>query len=183
MVESLWSRGAARARAACGALVVVVLGFNLQHSFHGAELARVRKDEALAQDAILIAQRLAEEFPGATVAANNVGVLSYVSARPVLDMLGLTDRHLAKVPDKPLGFPAHESHDGAYVLDRAPDLIFYGVPLAYPGRVSRDQVLAVGYASARDLRADPRFARDYRFDQLDLLDGRFAPVFRRRPSP
>ena len=183
VVDSLWSRASPHARGACGALVAVVLGFNLQHSFHGAEIARVRKDEGLAQDAILIAQRLAEEFPGATVAANNVGVLSYVSALPVLDMLGLTDRHIAKVPDKPLGFPAHESHDGAYVLDRAPDLIFYGVPLAYPGKVSRDQVLAVGYASDRDLLADPRFERDYRFDHLDLLDGRFAPVFRRRSAP
>jgi len=180
LVHSLLSREGAGARAGCGVLVAAVLGFNLQHSFYGAELARVRSDEALAQDAVLIARRLAEDFPDATVAANNVGVLSYVSGLPVLDMLGLTDRHIAKVPGKPLGFPAHESHDGAYVLDRAPDVIFYGIPSAYRGKVSRGQVLAVGYTSDHDLLADPRFERQYRFDHLDLKDGRFAPLFRRR---
>lgn len=167
-------------RVACAALVVTLLGFNVQHSVRGDEIERVRSDEALGRDAILIARRLAEVYPGATVAANNIGVLGYVSRLPVLDMLGLTDRHIAKAPGKPLGFPSHESHDGAYVLDQAPDLIFYGIPLAYPGKVARGRVLAVAYGSDRDLLEDVRFQREYRFEHLDLQDGRFAPLFRRR---
>jgi len=176
----LSAQGDRRARVWGAAFAGVVLVFNLQHSLIGGELERVRRDESLGQDAVLIAERLAEAYPDARVAANNVGVLSYVSGLPVLDMLGLTDRHIAKAPGKPLGFPAHESHDGQYVLDQEPDIIFYGIPLAYPGKPSRREVLSVAYPSDLDLREDPRFERDYRLHYLDLGDGRFSPLFRRR---
>ena len=114
----------------------------------------------------------------ATVAANNVGVLTYVSRLEVIDMLGLTDRHIARAAGKAVEFPAHESHDGSYVLDRRPDIIFYGQPRAFPMPRPRGEVLAVGYPSDRDLSRDARFLRDYVFDHMRLPDGRFVPLFR-----
>jgi hypothetical protein len=160
-------------------LVAMVAFANLQHSVTGDELARVRYDEVLTQDVVQIAGELAEQYPGARVAANNVGVLTYVSRLEVIDMLGLTDRHIARAPGKAVDFPAHESHDGAYVLDRRPDIIFYGQPRAFATPRRRSEVLAVGYPSDLDLRRDVRFLRDYAFEHMQLRDGRFVPLFRR----
>ena len=164
------------------ALVGLIAFANLQHSFSGEEIARVRRDEMLARDVAQIAAELAEQHPGARVAANNVGMLTYLSRLEVIDMLGLTDRHIARAPGKQVQFPAHESHDGAYVLDRAPDIIFYGQPRAFPSPLDRDQVLEFGYPSDFDLRADPRFLREYALEHMRLDDGRFVPLFLRQAA-
>ena len=81
------------------------------------------------------------------VAANNVGAVAYGSNQPFVDMLGLNDRHIARAPGKELGIPAHESHDGSYVLDREPDLIFYGMPRLYVEPVSPQRAIEAGYPS------------------------------------
>jgi hypothetical protein len=152
---------------------------NLQHSFFGEEIERVRQDEVLTRDVIAIARDLARRHPGALVAANNVGALAYVSRLAVIDMLGLTDRHIARARGKALGFPAHESHDAGYVLDRHPDIIFYGQPRAFSKPLRREDVLEVSYPSDLDLRSRPRFLHEYAFEHLRLRDGRFVPLFRR----
>lgn len=161
-------------------LAVVIAAANLQHSFRGEEIARVRRDEIATRDAEALARALAADSPGATVAANNVGILAYASELEVIDMLGLTDRHIARAPGKEVGFPAHESHDGAYVLDRRPDVILYGQPRVFERPQERESWLVSAYPSDADLREDPRFLRDYAFEHLVLPDGRVAPLFRRR---
>jgi len=162
------------------ALVLGLVAGSLQHSFRGREAARTTRDEAFVRGAALIGETIAKENPGATIAANNIGALGYASGLYVLDMLGLTDRHIAKAPGKKVGIPAHESHDGGYVLDRKPDFVFYGMPKRYPGALSLAQVTRGGYPSDIDLKKDPRFAREYAFDHIRLPDGQLAPVFRRR---
>jgi hypothetical protein len=97
-------------------------------------------------------------------------------------MLGLNDRHIARAPGKQVGIPAHESHDGAYVLDRRPDLVFYGMPRVYAEPVAPQRVLDAGYPSDLDLMRDPRFQRDYVFAHVRLPDGRYAPVFEHRKT-
>jgi hypothetical protein len=160
-------------------LVVGLLAGSLQHSFRGNEIGRIGRDEAFVRGATLIGETLAQEHPGATIAANNVGALTYASRMQTLDMLGLTDRHIAKAPGKSLGIPAHESHDGTYVLDQGPDFIFYGMPKPYSKPLSVAQATNSGYPSDLDLRRDPRLIREYVFVNLVLSDGTFAPVFRR----
>jgi len=162
------------------ALVLGLLAASLQHSFRGKEKDRIARDEAFVRGAALIGETIAKENPGATLAANNVGALAYASRLQVLDMLGLTDRHIAKAPGKKVGIPAHESHDGSYVLDQRPDFIFYGMPKRYPGALSLAQLTRGGYPSDIDLKRDRRFAREYAFDYIRLPDGQLAPVFRRR---
>ena len=91
--------------------------------------------------------------PGTVVATNAAGALPYFSQLPVIDMLGLTDRALARSPSNASGWIGHERGDGAAVLDREPPLIILGgaegspTPWPFPGD--------------RSLVADPRFARDY----------------------
>jgi hypothetical protein len=117
------------------------------------------------------------------VAANNVGILGYDSRLPVVDMLGLNDARIARAPGKRVGIPGHESHDGGYVLDRNPHLIFVGLPWVVSERNPEEDVYRGWYPSDRDLFDDSRFLRDYKFRYLDLADGLFAPVFSRVAEP
>lgn len=170
-----------RSRQVISAVVTLgLLAASLQHSFRGNEKDRIARDEAFVRGAALIGETIGKANPGASIAANNVGALGYASRLHVLDMLGLTDRHIAKAPGKSIGIPAHESHDGQYVLDQKPDFIFYGMPKGYPQPISLAQAVVGGYPSDLDLKKAPRFAREYAFDYLRLPDGQFAPVFRRR---
>jgi hypothetical protein len=170
-----------RSRQVISAVVTLgLLAASLQHSFRGNEKDRIVRDEAFVRGAALIGETMANDHPGATIAANNVGALAYASRLHTLDMLGLTDRYIAKAPGKKVGIPAHESHDGEYVLDQKPDFIFYGTPVRLPQPIRVADFTRAGYPSDMDLKDDPRFAREYAFEYLRLPDGQFAPVFRRR---
>jgi len=56
--------------------------------------------------------------PDASVAASDVGALAYYSERRVLDMYGLTDPHIARLPGV-----HHRNVDPDYVLERRPDYV------------------------------------------------------------
>jgi len=63
--------------------------------------------------------------PQTLVAAQGVGAIAYYSQRPVIDLLGLNDVHIAhvEVADMGEGKAGHEKSDPAYVLSRSPDYI------------------------------------------------------------
>jgi hypothetical protein len=67
-----------------------------------------------------VAQYLDEHVPaGSWVALGEAGVIPYYAAHVnVIDVLGLMDRHIARLPGL-----LHEKGDAAYVLDRRPDYI------------------------------------------------------------
>ena len=62
----------------------------------------------------------------AVIAVGAVGRIPYYSGRATIDMLGLTDVHIAHLK-VPLGggIPGHEKYDTAYVLGRRPDYIVF----------------------------------------------------------
>lgn len=62
------------------------------------------------------------------VALNAVGALPYFSRLHVIDMLGLTDEHIAHTEKSGTDWAGHESGDGAYVLERRPEIIIFGAP-------------------------------------------------------
>ncbi len=84
-------------------------------------------------------------------AVTAAGCLPYFSGLPALDMLGLNDAHIARQAPDPSMPLAHDHGDGRYVLDRAPDLVTFGLP-----RGTRP-----AFKSGREMKHDPRFARDY----------------------
>jgi hypothetical protein len=57
--------------------------------------------------------------PDTSVAAMSAGAIAFYSERTTIDMLGLTDRHIARVVavDMGEGAAGHEKRDPAYVLD------------------------------------------------------------------
>jgi len=66
--------------------------------------------------------------PGDSLAAVPIGAVSYYSGLISYDMLGLTDRHIARreLPSMGQGWPGHEKHDGQYILGRRPTYILAG---------------------------------------------------------
>lgn len=74
---------------------------------------------------VLLGRHLAERHPGATLAVDAAGKIPYFSGLPAIDMLGLTDAHIAHVEPPPgreliIG---HSKQDTDYVLGRRPQLI------------------------------------------------------------
>ena len=57
-----------------------------------------------------------------------IGAVSYYSKLEVRDMLGLTDRHIARRNLSGLGrgWAGHEKHDGQYILRRRPTYLLLG---------------------------------------------------------
>ncbi len=88
------------------------------------------------------------------LAADPAGCLPFFSKLPSLDLLGLNDRYLAThpPPDFGRGWIGHELGDGAYVLRRAPDLLFFCGPLGDEKGCFRSGVEVV---------AAPEFRVDY----------------------
>jgi hypothetical protein len=62
------------------------------------------------------------------LAVTAAGAVPYWSQLPCLDMLGLSDRHIARAPVPGGGWIGHEKGDAAYVLERRPDLLLFGTP-------------------------------------------------------
>ncbi len=64
--------------------------------------------------------------PGQTIAAQEIGIVSYYSGVTVLDTFGLADAHIARTPGQPGGKAAPD-----YVFGRAPD--YFAIRLAQDG--------------------------------------------------
>lgn len=113
--------------------------------------------------------------PGALVASNTGGSIPYFAPRQrALDMLGLTDAHIARAPRAiGRGYVGHEKFDAKYVFDRRPDYIFLcfscntsgpclggdkdllgmpGFDAAYRKRKARHEGFAFSFYERRDAR-------------------------------
>lgn len=91
---------------------------------------------------------LGEHYPQATIAVDAAGKVPFFSRLPTVDMLGLNDKYIARVPPSYAGIPGHAKVAPEYVIDRAPDLIAIGAPSLELGwGMTRDH-----YRLAYDLR-------------------------------
>lgn len=65
---------------------------------------------------------------GESLATVPIGAVGYYSGLRVHDMLGLTDKHIARQrpPRMGEGWAGHEKHDGAYILSRRPTYLLLG---------------------------------------------------------
>lgn len=122
-------------------------------------------------------------FPAGTwLATGNAGVIPYESGLPTIDMYGLCDRHIAarKMPEMGKGRPGHEKGDGAYVLDRMPQVILIVQARFSEQRMNLERAEQLLMSiSERELWADPRFHRDYRFRSVQLRPGFHFNYFER----
>ena len=115
----------------------------------------------------------ARTAPDALIAMDDAGLGPYLAGRRNLDMLGLNDHHIARLP----GRFAHK-YDTAYVLGRSPDLVVLVSDVAEPTR--GEQFPLAGHAA---LASDSTFHARYDFLRVyPMRPDYFLGVFRRRDS-
>ena len=183
--------GTAWRRLGIGAAVAVVAVLHGVEAFGPARLESVHGGRFSA-GMRSVGEALARHFPpGTLVALNPAGAVPYYSGFPAIDMLGLTDRHIARVEvaDIGAGQAGHEKGDGAYVLRRRPDIILLGNVAIVPSReaAARATRFYPVHRSERELLADPELRRSYRRATIPLADGSWLVFVRRtdvaEPSP
>lgn len=133
----------------------------------------------------LSADALSEAFPRTTtMALNPVGALPYYTGFRTIDMLGLTDRHIARSSSVDIGHghSGHEKGDGRYILDQRPDLIMLGNVRILRHRPSSARPLRFRpyHRSEKELMRIPELWNLYVTETLPLADGRILAFLRRR---
>ncbi len=68
-----------------------------------------------------------ENYPDKTLATMAAGKVPFYSGMKTIDMLGLTDRHIAHTKAAGAFLPGHNKYDHNYILSRKPDLIFCAI--------------------------------------------------------
>lgn len=137
VLERLGTRLAAfRARPARLAIVAICLLMVLSRSLASSERDFVKEDRIRVQgNWVPIGKWLGDYAkPGETLAVAVAGAIPYYSGLYTIDMLGITDPHIAHVKIEKMGSgrAGHEKHDVDYVLARRPTYIFH-----YPFMVRR----------------------------------------------
>ena len=138
-----------------------------------------------------VGQWLADFAPaGASVAVVPIGAVAYYSQLEVRDLLGLTDRHIARRDLSGLGqgWAGHEKHDGQYVLGRRPTYLLLGnvdvtkqprdpgqrpfIPYDNPHIWAREQ----------DLFASELIFERYRPRSVQLAPGQYLNFYELKPA-
>jgi arabinofuranosyltransferase len=89
--------------------------------------------------------------PGSTVAVSDIGAIGYYSRREIIDMFGLVDRHIARMPGE-----LHTKNDPDHVLARKPDYVIL------VERTNQDCEPWYWRLPDRAIAEKPEFAADYR---------------------
>jgi arabinofuranosyltransferase len=123
--------------------------------------------------------------PDATLATTAAGIIPYYSGLYTIDMLGLTDRYIARHGKRTAALPGHELAATDYVLDKKPDFV-----LIYDLILTREPVSAEEVAqktqlpASREMVASPRFRREYLMSHAEILPGTYFIYFvRAEPAP
>jgi len=186
-VERLWRRGGPwRAVALAGPLATALVPLTSDRFFRGYSLAEVRdwEERWSAVGAALAPRRT----PTALLATNVAGRVPYRSGWRTLDLLGLTDRVIATTPtrDAGRGYAGHERAAPAYVLERAPDVIYLSVLDGLPAPAFADHRVVEAVVARGSLHryaalfASPTLWERYAPARLPLRDGTAANLFVRR---
>lgn len=88
--------------------------------------------------------------PGALLAGSEAGVIPYYAERPFIDMLGLMEPEIAKLPGG-----LHKKFNADYVLGREPDYFVLGTTVTPAGEVGT-------WEPDREILAHPEFQENYR---------------------
>ena len=117
--------------------------------------------------------------PDDWIAATAAGRVPYFARRRCIDMMGLSDRHIARVEASPEAMGALEGHlkgDGEYVLDRRPEVILFLRLMVTPGplvekknwaAVARKQAFSI---SESQIAESSRFRAEYACRSIKLQD-------------
>jgi hypothetical protein len=176
-------RARARAWAALGvAAIAASTALSLYRAAFEPVPVRVEWREHLA----LLGRRLAEtRSPDTLIAVSAAGVLPYTSRLPTLDLLGLSDRVIARgepTDQAERAAPGHMKWDIDYVLSREPDLVindWFVQNEHVPTATAQPLALAQG-PMWEELYGKFLWDERYTYHPIDLGDGWSVFVFERK---
>jgi hypothetical protein len=123
------------------------------------------------------------------IAVQPAGYIPFYSERFTLDMLGLSDTHIAHLPIKTGGGKAgHEKWDGDYILSRQPEIIILGMGV-YPdpiqGLTDRGEIEQIIQPRRVDweIWGSPEFITWYKPASVLLPNGQYFNYYIKRDSP
>ena len=117
--------------------------------------------------------------PGESIAVTAAGALPFYSGLYTIDMLGITDIHIAhrKMPAGGAGIAGHEKHDMDYVLSRRPTYIFHYPFFTGRSVITRDQFVTEWNPGMIYLFESEDFRRSYE-PVSEKFDGAVLNFFR-----
>jgi len=179
-IESVKSAAPATAAAV---LVVLQVGLNYAvFAFHGGNEARegVELAESWSEVGLWLKNNVP---PGSTIASLVVGAIPYRSELVTIDLLGLTDREVARNGNVyAAGYPGHQRYHTEYILGRRPDYIVYHSSGRFTEPRNEDSASIpkpFGYA-LYDLANNPRTKELYEYRALRMENGRFVELLQLR---
>lgn len=165
----------APARRAMGIAMLLVLTTTVLPTALDPSIRPARQPDPAVVYGRAVGHWLAQAFGDSTrVATNAAGGLPYASGLPVIDMLGLTDAHIARTRQRERQWPGHERGDGAYVLSRCPEILILGG--------AEGSETPWPFAGDQEIARAPAFARDYVLER-QALEGFEFVYYRRRDAP
>lgn len=109
--------------------------------------------------------------PDARIAVTAAGAISYFSRRPAIDLLGKSDRHVARLPPQALGPTGHNRYDIEWSLGMRPDVVATFARHAYAAEAAR-------------AAADPAYERAREgYGGALVLSSTFIALYRDHPVP
>ncbi|MEJ2694876.1 MAG: tetratricopeptide repeat protein, partial [Candidatus Thiodiazotropha sp.] len=141
-------------------------------AYRSVNEAAFRQIKTAGDERELLSAWLERRFPGdSLLAINAAGLVPYRTDFPAVDMLGLSDRHIARAKvDSASGgtvFVGHYKHDGNYVCRRMPDLVVTSGARLFAGQSADEAIVQA---------ASNTFPGDREFLQAAACQGRYHPV-------
>lgn len=163
---------------------VVLLG---QDTWRGSAHSYVQTAHRFNMDYIDIAHWMKRQLPPqTTLALNAVGIIPYYTKFQTIDMLGLTDKHIAHSKLKRVkgAVMGHEKHDPAYVLSRRPDIIIPALPVCDRRPPQMSQLQRRWYHNMlpgdRKMLQMKAFQENYQVVVVQVAKSRFTAFFIRK---
>jgi len=191
-VVTPYSAGAMKTRGLLGRFVLgdlrkrtivgLIVLFNTSMLFLDMNEAKVFAGSAIVRHMEKIARTLDEILPkDSNVAAIAIGAIGYSLDRPVIDLLGLTDEHIAHVRIKTgVGVAGHEKYDAQYVLARRPDVILACVEMGEsPSEDCSKSQTAHALRAFTSLLERKEFQENYVFCNHKIKKGYLSTYLRR----
>jgi len=164
---------AREARTAILALALVLLA-----AAPGAVGYEAFTTERLTVDAfVLLGRRLREILPPeTTIGCGSTGAIGYYTDMPIVDILGLTERFIARHGIVVGTQPGHLKTDGEYVVEKRPDLLLLGNVQIHRGTRGRDRMRLK--IQEEEIARQPGFESNYDFVSIPLGRGFYLSCFK-----
>ncbi len=116
--------------------------------------------------------------PNTTLACGSTGAIGYYTDLPIVDILGLTDRHIATKGKVVSTQPGHMKTDGRYILMRKPALLLFGNVLIHKGIWNESRMRIK--VQEREVTSLPQFMNLYEYINLPIGHGFYLSCYKRR---